>query len=101
VTPNAINGPPGVNPGYLAALSRPAWKPPVNAESFFGMYFFATSLHAVHVVLAASVLALIVAQHLRRTGTDMLRAPMALSAVLWLWITATGLMIYPVIYLWA
>ena len=56
---------------------------------------------AVIGILAAVALTYVIVRHMRGSGTSALRVPVALSAAFWWWITATGLLIYPVIYLWA
>jgi len=99
VIPRAVYGTSGLDPAFFAAANRPKWKPPENASTFFGMYFSATVLHGVHVLLGTAVMGLLVVNVVRRGASGRLYAPVLLGGAFWWWLTACWLALFPAVYL--
>lgn len=90
--------PEGVQPELLSESVTPVWKPPPEGASFFGLYYFTTSVHLAHVAVATGLSAVLLALALRGRLDAANRAPLAVGAAAWTGIAAVSAVLLPVMF---
>jgi cytochrome c oxidase subunit 3 len=82
---------PGINFSFAPPLAD-------GAELFFIIYFVATSIHAIHMMIGIAVLAAL-AIMLRRSASTRLRAALHTAALYWHFVDAIWIVLFALIYL--
>jgi cytochrome c oxidase subunit 3 len=93
---------PGKLFAYVLAPHRPDGIPPehvVGASMFFTVYFFATGLHALHVIIGMVVLAWVAWKAWHRTFSATYNTPVELGGLYWHLVDLVWIFLYPLLYL--
>lgn len=96
--PPPAPAPGGVQPELIAEAVTPVWKPPQEGASFFGLYYFTTSVQLAYVVVATGLTLALLALALRGRLNAANRAPLAVGAAAWAGIAAVAAVLLPVVY---
>jgi cytochrome c oxidase subunit 3 len=84
---------------YPGSSYRYAALPGYGAQVFFTLYFIATGLHALHVVVGASVLAFLAFATWRRFYSPLYHTPLELGALYWHLVDVIWIFLWPCLYL--
>jgi cytochrome c oxidase subunit 3 len=72
---------------------------PTHAQLFFSLYFALTGLHALHMVIGLSVLAVILVMALRGRFTAAWHTPVEISGLYWHFVDIVWIFLFPLLYL--
>jgi mono/diheme cytochrome c family protein/heme/copper-type cytochrome/quinol oxidase subunit 3 len=98
VIPSGAPAPSGLSRACVDEIGRPAWKAPPNAQSFFGAYFCATGVNAMHVLIACVAGGALLWMTRWRPDAHSLAAPVFLLGIFWWWTTAGWMFAFPLLY---
>jgi cytochrome c oxidase subunit 3 len=93
---------PGKFFGYILAPGRPDGIPPehvVGASMFFTVYFFATALHAIHVIIGMTILGWVAYKCWHKTFSPSYNTPVELGGLYWHLVDLVWIFLYPLLYL--
>jgi cytochrome c oxidase subunit III len=70
-----------------------------NAELFFSLYFAMTGLHALHMVIGAGMLAVLIVQSYRGRYSAAYNTPVDLAGLYWHFVDLVWIFLFPLLYL--
>ncbi len=69
------------------------------AELFYGFYFVATGLHAIHLAIGIAVLAVIALRALEGAYSPGYHTPLTVAGLYWHFVDVVWIFLFPLIYL--
>ena len=93
---------PGRYFAYVKAPGRPDGITPdleVGASMFFTVYFFATALHGLHVIIGMCVLGWVAAKCWKKSFSPTYYTPVELGGLYWHLVDLVWIFLYPLLYL--